>query len=289
MSNSLCVSWQQLMAHPSDAHALAAVKSRLTEFLDHIDECEACRQAGAAAADPNAVLELLAASLDALSPEELAELDAIEKAWSDDENSVRKAVTGALLPSLPSRLQQIAALGSDVEPLKVFLAANAVNTLVYSRASLHKREDLTLSAKGFSRNGALEVPAKVLIAEIARHASLRPASAARVYEWLLDAAPHAPKLFLEFVTRLESGRVVLRLDTPALKHDLFARWAPAVPKPQPAQGLAPALTIPGVAPALPRVGALGGTHLRAAASQQGPPEPATRAPAARRPVASRKK
>ena len=227
MSNPLCVAWKRVMDNPSDAEALTGVRDRLDELLDHVDECPDCLDASQSSEHQEAALIALGAFADEPSAEELAEYEALEQAWSDDEEQIREAVTSVLLPSLPWDIRnEVAALGPDVEPLRLFLATNAVSLLVFSRASDSSLQRLSLSRDGFDRNGDLEVAAETIVSEIARHAGLQQDSARAVFDWMLRAADYAPKLFLHFVATRSDGQVALRLDEPSLKHDLFERWVP---------------------------------------------------------------
>lgn len=227
MSNALCAAWQRVMANPSDAEALSQVRDQLDELMDHVDECADCLNAAQSSKHQEAVLSALGAFADEPSAEERAEYEALEQAWSDDEARIRDAVTSALLEHLPWDVRnEVATLGDDVDPLKLFLATNAVNLLVFSRTSDSGVEPLSLSMEGMARDGRLEVPADTIIREIARHAVLQPESARAVFDWMLRAAGYSPKLFLHFTAARSEGQVALRLDQPSLKQDLFVRWKP---------------------------------------------------------------
>ncbi len=228
MSNPLCAAWQRVMANPSDAEALTLVRAQLDELLDHVDQCPDCLNAAQSSEHQEAVLSALGAFAGEPSAEERAEYEALEQAWSDDEAQIREAVTSVLLPSLPWDIRnEVDTLGADVDPLKLFLATNAVNLLVFSRVSDSALERLSLSRDGLDRDGHREVPADAIVGEIARHAVLQPESARAVFDWMLRAAGYAPKLFLHFAAARSEGKVALRLDEPSLEQDLFVRWVPA--------------------------------------------------------------
>lgn len=227
MSNPLCAAWQRVMANPSDAEALTLVRDQLGELMDHVDECSDCLNAAQSSEHQEAVLSALGAFAGEPSAEERAEYEALEQAWSDDEAQIREAVTSVLLPSLPWDIRnEVDTLGADVEPLKLFLATNAVNLLVFSRTSDSGVDQLSLSVDGLERDERLEVAAATIVAEIARHAVLQPESARLVFGWMLRAAGYAPKLFLHFTAARSDGKVALRLDEPSLQHDLLVRWKP---------------------------------------------------------------
>lgn len=229
MSNDMtkpCEVWTKAIANPKDANAVSELRARLTEILEHVRECDACRAAGdERAGDAAALFEALGVLDAELTPEQRAEIEAIEQAWSDNERQIDKAVKEILLNAVGMPLPRFE---TTVRPLDVFLATNAVNLLVFNRVNPKKQQLFVLTREGLMEDGPLVVSDALLCRQIRRHAPIADAAAKELYRWSLKAAEYVPGLFMQFQAESTWRGIELKLDSPALKQDLFTRWLPKV-------------------------------------------------------------
>ena len=236
MSNSLCDVWQQLLAHPSDDAAISRARTQLRDILDHVSECDACGAATDAANDHGeAIFEALGLADDQLTEAEQRELEEIDRRWARNEQEIEEAVNEVLLNSVSFELsrewremQRLSGSPPKIRHLDVFLATNALNLLIHSRASRHSEESFALTKAGLLEGNKLAVSRQDLVIHMMRHApAMSQPVASAMFDWTLKVAAAVPKLFLQFEsTQRRDGGVSLHLDTPSLQHDLNKRWLP---------------------------------------------------------------
>jgi hypothetical protein len=207
---------------------VSQVRANLAELVNHIGQCDACAEAADRSEFAEHLLDELGQTPQTVSLEERAEIEAIERAWSDNEAAIAAAVTETLLYSIGPVLAHELKRFEVLRPLDIFLATNAVNMLAYSRYSQQPAQTFELRNDGLRQDGQLTVPLESMVFHIRRHAPMPGEQGPLFYHWMLAAAANVPRLFLQFVATPVPGGVQLEADTPSVKHDLRTRWLPGV-------------------------------------------------------------
>ncbi|MGE3274961.1 MAG: sigma-70 family RNA polymerase sigma factor [Vicinamibacterales bacterium] len=229
MATTLCETWQRVMARPDDVAALDAVKDRLVELIDHVDDCDACRTTAGKVDEETAtrVYERIADLSSTMAPDDLQDLEAWDRARADEDAQIVEAMESAVLPALPKHLLRPASVPADVTPLELFRASNAVNLMTHGHAVRAQGQPVRLSKEGVTIGDRVAIRPENLVKEIARHAEVTPDVAAALFDWVLDAAATFPQLFIHFDAQAEgSGVLRMELLPPADDVNLLERWAP---------------------------------------------------------------
>ena len=256
------------LASPGDEKLLAELARRSAEVLEALDAAPDtfALEAAKAAAHDGAWLGRV---YDALSipPEASAEEDesvrTLLAAKEDDEASVGRAFRDALLPGLPSRLEELgkwlaeanceplpkasyewllgtpavrAGLGATegparygVTPLTVLGATNAVSALarrLARRKHLPRKERFALEPRRDAYK-ALDRPHlgyDGVVLEIAQVAGGTPAIADALYRWLLEVGAHRPLLFRELEAEPTRDGSLSLEPSKRDERDLYRRW-----------------------------------------------------------------
>jgi hypothetical protein len=231
MSRALCELWAELASNPSDDSVRARVRERLTELIEHVDDCEDCRAVSQSLTSPLDVFDALSDERGALSPQERRVAKAMDQALSDDEDAIDQAIEDVLLPNLPEHLATVKA-DYGLTNLQIFLATNAVNLLMASYASRKKGLPIRLSKSGFTLGTKLTSKREALVGEIESHTRATAKIAESLFDWQLEAAEHCSGLYLDLtVADFAKGVLTLELDAPTLAHDLVERWRRTVAQP----------------------------------------------------------
>lgn len=223
---SLCELWSELLA----GNNRRPTENQVDALLDHVDTCDRCRAAAETIGTDGERIAKLYDSMkvvdEELSPEEQQTLLEMTAARLEDDEAVRRAVETVLLPyARDERIRQ-------TDPLKLFLATEALGLLVHRYASL--RDDDVLEQVVLTTSGELKVPdgellaePGVLVMEISHVAGVQRAEAERMLEWMLPLARHVPSLFVGLeASGLVDDALMLTLTMRDPDEDLLERWAP---------------------------------------------------------------
>jgi RNA polymerase sigma factor (sigma-70 family) len=230
--NDLCSLWRDLVHSPKDVTLIDRVRAHLEEILDHVEHCEECLRIADEATDIVSVYAALAS--DELSPEDNEVLDDMLAARRDDDADVERAVTDVLLPQLGGKLHDLAAIGPDVTPIRLFLAIDAVAMLAERLLSDEREQrELVLTPEGaFMYHGRTVADSRVVIGEISHVAGVSEPTAERLATWWLpNAARQQPRLFSGLEARPLNDRSVRMTARPGYEDldgdmDLARQWQP---------------------------------------------------------------
>ena len=218
----LCRVWANLAADPENPAAVAAARARLVELAAHMGTCDVCAVVGEAMPFPERVFAVLGEeNLEHLnlSPEELAEIRALDVLSANDPGAIPQAVE-FLLAGLPTSLGTPAG-----NPLQVFDSIDAVNQLVRSTAGRIPQAKIEISSAGVRINGASVSSRATVIAEIARVAGVSDKLAQSLWSWQLQASEYCPTLYPDLVvTNAANGVFEVAVEKASGTRDLVVRW-----------------------------------------------------------------
>jgi hypothetical protein len=140
-----------------------------------------------------------------------------------------EAVVNILLPSLPSELHDISALGEDITANKLFAAIDAVAMAVYNVVEfdcLDKQIPFYFKNDSFIwHNEKVVLVRDVIIEEIHHVANVHHSSAMKLANWIRLAARNNKKLFLGIDSSpIDETNVMLILTDSSREENLATRW-----------------------------------------------------------------
>ncbi|MFZ5438829.1 MAG: hypothetical protein ACOZQL_02410 [Myxococcota bacterium] len=223
--SELCNIWRDLVKNPNNPSAASRAQERAEDLFDHIEECPACF--GAAETSRIEDVYLALAGSESPDTDDMEMLKAMLQAKASDEESVIRAVTEVLLPSLGRELENLNRLGQDLSPLKLFLALEGFSMLAHR--VLRKRPADTVFS--LERSGALSTregevaSVETVVSELAQAAGIGATSAKKILlNWLPKALVKVPRLVPGIESAIARDHVELRLSARNPDEDLGQRW-----------------------------------------------------------------
>ncbi|MCC6540539.1 MAG: hypothetical protein IT162_23525 [Bryobacterales bacterium] len=243
--------WNSFLGQPQKESIIAQVKDRLVDLLEHIHHCEPCGIVSQRTSDIPGVYRALTVATGGIQEEEKKFLEAELQAQAADIDRTARAVTEALLPTLPRHLSDLRELG--VSPTDLFMAMDGVSMLLhrFERRNPSKGDDVSyLTSDGFFVRDVLQIPSETIVHQIMRVAEVDGSVAENLFRWVIEAGRSFPRLFLGALTKARpTGGVMIKLTERDPNLDLFAYWAPR----QDETSSIEALTSAGLASASPNV------------------------------------
>jgi len=180
MKRSLCELIASFVGDPKGLES--EIRSRRDEVFAHLDVCDVCADRIDAAAEPELVLEVLAADESALAAEESRQIDELIRTDTAREDEIRKAVEDALIPSLG---RYAASVAKRYDPLILYGATEGVSLLIRRHITLDRPNAELVQ---LHRDGSVSIdlksaiPSRGVTIEIARFTGL----------WVPAGLPSAP-------------------------------------------------------------------------------------------------